>query len=206
VRWVSERPEREQGLAHPRCTIDATMVEHDDDDKKQERTLHVAIGQPTQGGDYAQHDGSDAVFVAPRGLALLASRWLLDRDALQFKADTVDKVSLSGRGKSLVVDRQGERWLVEGDPSSRAGDTIRQALEGLIAEAVLRLGAAEPSEGFGEPLLRIEITPNGGEPVVVSVGKGDVFRDTSVFYVRRSDLDATFAVAQSRLRSLVDAL
>jgi hypothetical protein len=206
VRWVSEKPEREHRLERPNCVVEARIVERADDDTKRERNLRVALGQGSQGGYYAQHDGSAAVFVAPRPFGLLARRWMLDRGGLQIRPDEVDKVSLSGAGGSLVVKRQGERWLVEGDPSSRVGDDVKRALEGLIAEAVVRLGPVAPSDGVGEPLLRIEIARKSGEPIVIRVGTGELFRDTSVFYVRRDGLEATFAVAQSRLRPLIDAL
>jgi uncharacterized protein (DUF934 family) len=38
----------------------------------------------------------------------------------------------------------------------------------------------------------------------MAVGRGDVFRDNNVFYVRRAGIDATFAIAQSKLRALMD--
>jgi hypothetical protein len=35
-------------------------------------------------------------------------------------------------------------------------------------------------------------------------GRGDVFHDTNVFYLRRDDVDATFAIAQGKLRELLE--
>jgi hypothetical protein len=40
--------------------------------------------------------------------------------------------------------------------------------------------------------------------IVISIGRGDAFRDTNVFYARRDGIDATFAIAQSKLRPLFD--
>jgi hypothetical protein len=50
------------------------------------------------------------------------------------------------------------------------------------------------------------VPPPPAEPreVRITVGRGDVWRDNNVFYVRRAGVDATFAMAQSKLRPLLD--
>jgi hypothetical protein len=40
--------------------------------------------------------------------------------------------------------------------------------------------------------------------VRISVGRGDAFRDVTVFYVRREGIDATFAIAQNKVRPLLE--
>jgi hypothetical protein len=82
---------------------------------------------------------------------------------------------------------------------------VRDALQGLVAEGVPRVGEPEPGEGFDEPLLRVELRLEGDREVEITVGKGDAWRDTSVFYLRRSDVAATFAVARARLEPLLNA-
>ena len=39
-------------------------------------------------------------------------------------------------------------------------------------------------------MIRIEIARKSGAPIVIRVGTGELFRDTSVFYVRRDGLEA----------------
>jgi hypothetical protein len=43
-----------------------------------------------------------------------------------------------------------------------------------------------------------------GSTVRIAIGRGDAFRDVTVFYARRDGIDATFAIAQSKLRPLLD--
>ncbi|HHH29910.1 MAG TPA: DUF4340 domain-containing protein, partial [Polyangiaceae bacterium] len=78
VRWVSERPEEDHELATPWCRV--TMVVRAGDDAT--RRLTVQLGAETTGGYFARRADAPAVFVAPRGLGQLASRWLLDTGAL----------------------------------------------------------------------------------------------------------------------------
>ena len=68
---------------------------------------------------------------------------------------------------------------------------------------------ALPNEGFDKPRLVLTVRtvpPPPAEPreIRVTVGRGDVWRDNSVFYVRRTGVDATFAMAQSKLRTILD--
>ncbi len=43
-----------------------------------------------------------------------------------------------------------------------------------------------------------------GAAIKMSVGKGDTWRDINIFYARREGVDATFAIAQGKLRPLLD--
>ncbi len=211
LRWASEHPQPAQQLGQPWCIIKAVAASgiEGGETKEVTRQLRVVLGAEIQGGHYAQHDDADAVFVAPRTLGSLARQWLLDRAALMFDADDIDRLTLTGRGdRRLTIDKQGSRWVVKDNPSSQAGEVVKTGLEQLLAEGVDHLGAAGPQEGMDHPVLRIEVLLRSapGEPVVLTVGSGEVFHNTSVFFVRRSGIDATFAVAQSRLRPLIDAL
>ncbi|MBW2457018.1 MAG: DUF4340 domain-containing protein, partial [Deltaproteobacteria bacterium] len=210
VRWASERPEPRQQLDRPWCTIsaEADLPTEGGDQEAGIQQLQVVLGAEAQGGYFAQRDGADAVFVAPRALGVAAGHWLLDRAALMIVTGDVERLTVVGRGeRRLTVLPQGGKWVVEGEPASRAGERVKAGLDQLLAEGVVRLGPATPSDGMGDPVLRLEAKLRSeAEPVVLTVGAGEVFRDTSVFFVRRSGLEATFAVAQSRLRPLIDAL
>jgi hypothetical protein len=77
------------------------------------------------------------------------------------------------------------------------------------AEGVVHLGAPRKEEGFDHPRLVLtvrSVPPPPAEPreIRITVGRGDVWRDNNVFYVRRAGVDATFAMAQSKLRPLLD--
>ena len=161
VRWATEHPEPGQQLDRPWCTIEAVVAgkTHGGETEEVTRQLRVVLGAEVQGGYYAQHDGADAVFVAPRSLGSAARRWLLDRAALLFDSNDIARLTLTGRGdRRLVIDRQGGKWVVEDDPTSRADTQVMRGLEQLLAEGVVHLGAAGLQEGMADPVLTIRPT------------------------------------------------
>jgi hypothetical protein len=202
LRWAADAADPSHRLEEPWCTLSLGVGEGDG-----ARTLVVRLGAETTGGYYATADDDPAVFVAPRALGTAGSEWLLDRMALLVDADHLEAVKIVRGEARLELARQGDRLLAVNDPSDPRGDLVESVLSALVAEAVVGLGAPRPEAGFDEPLLRIEVRRTAGErPLLLLVGKGDVFRDTSVFFVRRADVDATFVVAQQRLRPLLEAL
>ena len=206
VRWVSAEAQGDQGLDVPWCVIAAKVDEVSETGDKTSRELRLELGAETQGGYFARHDDDPAVFIAPRAVAAGARYWMLDRAAILLPLQRIETLALSGRGdRRLLLTRRGDLWVPDSGPPS-LGEVVRKALEALVAEGVTRLGAPDPSEGFDEPLLRIEVGLEGGEQARLTVGKGDVWRDTSIFYLRRDGIEATFAVAQARLQPLLDAL
>ncbi len=90
-------------------------------------------------------------------------------------------------------------------PQDRVPELL-EALGNLRPDAALHSGAALPGEGFSSPSLRLQLVPRLGAPQTVSFGAGDSWRSTSIFYVRVSGIDATFVIAQSKVRALSDAL
>jgi hypothetical protein len=136
----------------------------------------------------------------------MARRWLLDRSALLVDLADVDRVVLRGAEKELVLVAHGDRWTVEGAPNSRAGDAVKRALEQLLAEQVVHLGAAAEREGMSEPALVVEIELRSAPKRTMVVGAADSLQGLVVRFVRRRDVEVTFAVAEARLRPLLDAL
>lgn len=193
VRWVSEEAEPSHGLDKPWCTVEIDYQRQQDGEAVDE-THRVYLGGETRGGYFARHDDDPAVFVAPKGVGSQAARWMLDRSAILVPLRDVAKVEL--RSGDAVLERDGA--------------TLGPALEGLgelIAEGVMHLGSPKEGAGFDNPLLRIEITRQSTtEPLVMIVGRGEAWHNTSIYRLRRSGVDATFAVARSRLQPLIDAL
>jgi hypothetical protein len=97
-----------------------------------------------------------------------------------------------------------------GDQGARAAEQLeiaKRALAEAHAEGVVHLGPARTEEGFDKPRLTIAVTrstSSGTATMRMLVGQGDVFHETSVFYVRRDGIDATFAIAQGKLRPLLE--
>jgi hypothetical protein len=199
LRWVSSEAEAGHGLGEPWCTVTLTVVPSGGDEQR----IAFELGAETQGGYFARRAGTPGIFVAPRAMGLSASRWLLDRTALLIDSSRLSTVTLRGSDdRRLEIRVSGGRWVA---PSRGLGEQVQSALADLVAEGVVGLGPPSAAHGFDAPRLRIELAGDGG-PVVLEIGSGEVWRDTNVFFVRRSDVDATFAVAQARVRPLLDAL
>jgi len=83
---------------------------------------------------------------------------------------------------------------------------LLEALDNLRPDAAIHTGPALPAEGLAKPSLVLKLTPKSGALQTVTFGAGDSFRESSVFYLRVSGFDATYVMAQSKVRALSDAL
>ena len=189
LRWVSEKAEDGHGLAAPWCVVAIDTTTYVGDEAI-DSSYKVSLGAESRDGYFAKHDDDQAVFIAPKAMAAAARYWMLDRAALIVEMKDIATMTLRAGEKSAGIDKQSPAWKAAGQ---------------LFAEGVTHLGA--PRDGnFDEPQLTITLTPRAGDPIELVVGKGDVWRNTTVFYVRKKGLAATFALAQSRLKPLFSAL
>ena len=203
-RWVgAARPE--YGLDRPRLTIAAEVGSG-----QGARSVEIALGAPTGAGSFARVAGDPAVFVAPRRLEAAANRWILDRTALLVDVERVTRVTLTAEGgKRLVLEAHGGALQVAGAPADPASiarvAAVRDALNDLLAEGVVTVGPPAPAQGFDRPTLVVTVEL-GSRRLELRFGAGDSFRGTSVYYARREGFAATFAVAQSRVQPLLQAV
>jgi hypothetical protein len=231
-RWVADKDDGSFGLASPRVVVEAVVGDEPDGATDAAappgtRTLRLELGAPTAEGAFARLDGG-AVFLAPRLLEETAERWLVDRNALLFVPNDIARVTLASGGgkKKLVVERAPSgAWRTVGpggeDPDgARRAASVRDAFSELMPEGAVTLGKPAPGEGFDKPRLAmtIELLPGkasvGAAPPAdgaalttrLLVGAGDAWHGTNVVYVRREGVDATYAVAQARIRPLLEAL
>jgi hypothetical protein len=217
------------GLNLPRMLIEAEVGDEDGDGNT--RTLRLLLGAPAVGGtnsmgSFAKTGDDDAVFIAPKRIESAAGRWLLDRSALVVEAASVLRATLEGSGGAkIVLERGAAGALVIIDPKRPSTDpalvaraaALRDALGDLMAEGAVSVGKPEESEGFGskKPSLTIAIEREGApgaagkqkrETVRILFGAGDVWRGTNIRYARRDGVEATYAVAQAKVRPLFEAL
>jgi len=159
-------------------------------------------------GVFATLADDGPVFVLSRSVRDTCQLSLLNRSVFPTSGDAFSSITLEARGRSLQLTRQGERLLVvppESFPQNRVPELL-DALGNLRAEAALHSGPPLPGEGFSAPTLSLRLLPRQGPAQTVSFGAGDSWRSTSVFYMRVSNVDATFVIAQSKVRALSDAL
>lgn len=209
-RWISESDDGSFGLAEPRITLTAKLMAREGGEA---RTVKLSIGSKTDDGSYGQLDTDPAVFIVPKPLEDAATRWLVQRGALRIVIDAVDAITLEGDdGKRMELTREGKELRLSapgaGAPSANAkalAATIGAALEDLLPVAAVTIGPVQDYQGFKKPTLTIAVKTPTAE-YTIKIGAGDVYDRTSIHYARRSGIDATFAVPQSVVRQLLDAL
>jgi hypothetical protein len=201
-RWIGvAKPEH--GLDRPRITVEVETAGG--------KKIEVLIGSPAKSGSFAQVRGDAAVFVAPQRLEAAADRWLVDRAALLPDVERVRKVTILGEGgKKVVLEQSGGALTIAGAPNDAAASAraaaVRDALGELIAEGAASVGPPEKAQGFDKPSLVVTVEEEGKKPVEIRFGASDTFRRTAVVYARRAGIDATYAIAQGKVRALADAL
>jgi hypothetical protein len=216
-RWVEDKSADAgaYGLDKPRLLIEAEVGEgREGADAGGRKTLKLAIGAPAGAGSFARAGSDPAVFVVSGALEAAADRWLLQRGATQIDPESIQRATLRAEGGKTVVIEQSDGVFrlagVAADPVSTAkAAAIRDALGDLVAEGAVSIGKADRSQGLDPPRLEITALPagvTGGKPIRITIGAGDAFRGTSIFYARREGVDATFAVAQAKVRPLLSAV
>jgi hypothetical protein len=203
-RFVADRDDGSFGLQRSSLRVhfafkngEGVKVEH-----------HLRFGDETALGVFASLEDDGPVFILSRSVRDTCQLSLLNRTVFPTSSDAFNSVTMEAHGRSLKLVRQGERLLVTplgSFPQDRVPELL-EALASLRPEAALHSGRALPNEGFSAPSLTLRLTPRQGASQTVSFGAGDSWRSTSVFYVRVSDIDATFVMAQSKVRALLDAL
>jgi hypothetical protein len=206
-KWVADKDDGSFGLKKPRLTFEVT-VQADDAGAT---SYKGKIGDSTASGLYGSLDGQEGVFVLPSSVERNLNQWALDRTVSVIDSSEVDLITLKHDKKTIVLKADHEQYKVaEGGPeiSSARLDAARQAMNELRAEATVHIGPAKSSEGFEKPNLVIEVKrkPGKGErskDVRLVVGSGDSFQGTSIFYLQCDGIDAVYAVAASRIRTLL---
>ncbi|HEY3254065.1 MAG TPA: DUF4340 domain-containing protein [Polyangiaceae bacterium] len=169
---------------------------------------HLRFGDETALGVFASLEDDGPVFILARSVRDTCQLLLINRVLFPTSSDAFNGMTLEAHGRTLTLTRQGERLTVT-PAASFPQDRLPELLEAfgnLRAEAALHSGPALPGEGFSAPSLRLRLSPRQGPVQTVSFGAGDSWRSTSIFYVRVSGVDATFVMAQSKVRALSDAL
>ena len=203
-RFVADRDDGSFGLQHSPLRV--RFAFKNSEGKRIEHQLR--FGDETALGVFASLADEGPVFVLARSVRDTCQLSLINRAVFATDSDAWNEISLLAHGRSLQLKREGEHFTVI-KPGNFPQDRVPELLEALAdlrPEAALHGGAALPNEGFSEPALTLRLSPRQGAAQTVSFGAGDSWRSMSVFYVRVSGVDATFVMAQSKVRPLRDAL
>ncbi len=203
-RFVADRDDGSFGLQ--RSALRVRFAFKNSEGVKVER--HLRFGDETALGVFASLEDDGPVFILARSVRDTCQLSLINRAVFPTNSDAWNGITLEAHGRTLHLVRQGERFTVTpagSFPQDRVPELL-EALGNLRPEAALHSGPALPGEGFSSPFLRLQLSPRQGASQTVSFGAGDSWRGTSIFYVRVSGVDATFVMAQSKVRALGDAL
>ncbi|WP_437667587.1 DUF4340 domain-containing protein [Sorangium sp. So ce1182] len=231
-RWVAADAGQGYGLGAPRLVIEAELASAPEPGggaagDAAARSARVELGALAGAGSFARAGTGGPVFVAPPALEAAAGRLLLRRDVFVVAPQEIARVTLvPGDGKPVVVEASPGGFTVAGagDQASAtaAAAGVRDALADLRTEGAVALGKPDKHHGLSPPRLRITVdlarpqaapageggaTPPRPAPgsFTIAIGAGDVFRGTNVLYARRDGVDAVYAIAQSRVRPLLEA-
>jgi hypothetical protein len=219
-RWVADKDDGTYGLARPRMTIEAELSAAADAGP---RTITIQIGAPSAGGSFARKVGDEAVFLVGKKLESAAGRWLLDRAPFSIDVGEIARATIAtGDGKKkLVLERAGGALRVAGGTADAQAAALRDALSDLVPEGAVSVGEKpRKDEGFDPPAVVITVERDTIDPATgaaaggidpgrtlrISLGRGDALRGTGVVYARLAGVDATYAIAQAKVRPLLDAV
>jgi hypothetical protein len=207
-RWVADRDDGSFGLESPAMSL---RVEFEGESGQETRTLR--IGSPTPEGRYARWEKDTGVFVVSRSLDMVFRTYPIDRTVFMVDPSVVRALTIRVSGKDLRISATGDVWRTAGGSTLELSEPalvrLRQALIELRAEGVVHLGPPLPEEGMSKPLVRIEVEHLPGfrtQNTVFSIGRSDVWGTMNVHYARREGTDATFAIAQSKVRPILEVL
>lgn len=202
-RWVSDHDDKSFGLDSPELTLKLAYAAGDAGVK--ERV--ISVGATTTGGAYAKLDGEPGVFVLPRRALEAVDTWFLDRAVFMVTPDSATRVELERQGKKLVLEKRSDRFVrasgVELAPA-RVAELV-DTLLALRAEAAVALGPAKAGYGFETPEVVVRIERSDAGPKSFRIGAGDAWRGQSIHYARAEGVDATYVIAKTKARVLIDA-
>jgi hypothetical protein len=202
-RWVAER----FGLGTPRVTA---QFEGTQDGGA--NTWKLLVGARSGDGAYARLEPEPAVFLLSRNVEQALTSWVIDRSVFILDPSEVLSISLAGNGKSASIKGDKGRWqATAGGLSEAAVEKVRDAFVQMRAEGAVHTGAAQDSEGLDKPLLEVVVKRAPGHEarssdIRIRIGRGDVWRTMNIYYARREGIDATYALAASRVKPVLTAM
>jgi hypothetical protein len=202
-RFVADTDDGSFGLSHSSLTVHFAF--QGEAATKTEHTLR--FGAETTLGVYASLDQNGPVFVLPRTVLDTLETLLVDRSTFSADPAGLGAITLESNGRTLRFERRGEHLEpvpANAFPEDRLPDLL-ESLANLRPEAALHTGPAELAEGFSKPIATLHLSPKVGPARVVTIGAGDSWRAMSVFYLRVAGVDATYVIAQSKVRAVLAA-
>jgi hypothetical protein len=198
-RWVADHDDGSFGLGETGARYELVL---------ESSQFRVETGRATSGGVFARLADRPEVFVLSDSARRSIETWAIDRSYFMVDPGEVRHVRMV-RGTTKWDLAPAGRGAIDAGSAVERFEIARKVLAEARTEGVVHLGPAHKDEGFDRPRLELTVRAVPAPPaepreIRVVVGRGDVWRDNHVFYLRRQGIDATFAIAQGKLRPLLD--
>jgi hypothetical protein len=209
LRFVADADDGTFGLGTPTLVARARF-----DADGGTNTLGLVVGRSTPGGFFAKLESDPSVFVIERSVAERLGTLLVDRSAFMADPKTLARVTISANGVTRTLERRHDELVAAASSDIDATVVARliEALGALRAEAAVHTGGPRPDEGFAKPKLRVRFEPLAG------LGKSRSFEvgasgapggplsgvERSAHFARAEGVDATFLLADAKLKPLFD--
>ena len=211
VHWVADRDDGSFGFGVP---VSKLHLEFEGEHGEERRTL--LLGSETMDGRYGRWEVDDGVFVLPRAFDAVTRTYAIDRFVFMVDPSEIGSIKLRSGGKYAEFRATNDGFHFVGGSMLSVSDEmslrVREVLGELRAEGVVHVGGPRKDEGLDDsvsPLLSIDVALSTGSRQsrkLITIGRGDVWRTTSVYYARVGGVDATYVVAQSRVRYLLEMM
>jgi hypothetical protein len=202
------------GLKMP--ALKATVKVKGADDKPEEWVYSLGKETEDKSGVYAKQNKRDVIFTVRNDLLTTLRSDLRDLSVVQFAADKVKSLKISGWKQAvgstftLELDRQAPRTWTAKMPSdfnldSNQAEDFLTTLAGLRAEKFLPVKGPQPEHKLGpkDARLQIEISVEG-EKTPVTLTIGDLNVKDKVYYAQSSTWpNAVFTLSQDRLEKVL---
>jgi Domain of unknown function (DUF4340) len=223
--WVAEADDGSFGFDEPTLRAGFRVKTHTDATDAREYTLLVG-GPAPRNGYYAQLLPNPAVFTLQRSTVEALSNVVVDRSMFMLDVSDVQALRVQHRTGITRTEsafrRLGDELVPEQSDNAEGRATtdrvtLVDALSLLRPEAAVALlpsgepTAAPPQYGFGAPLLDVRVSArdeNGARDLRWVLGKGDVYRNVSVYYAMpvTTGPSAVFALPREAVQRVFDAL
>lgn len=178
-----------------------------------EKPHRLVMGAPApRGGFYASLDDGD-VFVLSRSQKETLSRWVVDRSGFMLDTESVEKLQVTARGRSVTLERLGGSFVQTAGDTSMSEGAITELLDGLSllrAEGLVTLKNPGPEHGSEQPVLKVEawLRPDPVAParrIAWHIGAADTFDDVAVYFAWSVPSHGLFALPRDNVRRLLEA-
>jgi hypothetical protein len=208
VRFAADSPAPTHELSSPAIVVTAEFTPRpgqSTDSPTAAQRVVLNLGATTEGGRFAELEGTPGVFVVSSQLSDLLSAPLASRTLLATPLERLRAVEVEQGAHRVRIERSGERFAADADANlgGRNPQAIADAVATLRALRIAGYGAAAPEYGLQRAFAKVSVVAKdeGGAEQRYTVAIGNEVEGGR--YARRDDQAITFVLPKAAIESLV---